>query len=771
MSVAISAPALHHDIEPTGADAGNNAAAVCFQSAGQVVTVLGKLDRHFHDNSDLARFAKRAVAEYAAKRDTQIVSVVVTKDILDMDADNAKQITIGDEHYAVTIGDLRDGRSQMDHINRVIERLKYLQAVMVMLSTTDMLGTSQAVGKQMGGLNAKVQQVQKLGVKLEQFSKQVTQAQKEGKPIPAEALKSILTQLNRLNTAANPPEIRKIAQAMAVQVKELRQLPIMRQALIQTQNAKTQLHIEARNDAPIKTETRFKIPLKLLANKDAAGQPLEITTGTEPVKVTRHFIVLTPTRSEQIHTRIVGASNINQAARVQHTVAPAKNDNRFRAIQQPIMKPVEARQTAITAPERANVTPTTTQRFTVVSNTVKQAPVLTTLAQTGQATVQYAAAQSTSHVVQQPSIIPQVVQHSPQQAVQQTAQHVPQTQQPIQQTVQHVVEQTIKHAEPIQSAADQTVNTVQVTTTQEHAKSALQDTAPAQPTSHTTAVVTQTTKPEVQNTALQEPKHQPTEIKQSTDIKVSTGNANTNRVEAKPITDVQGPVQPQAGQPQETPRLQDAQRAAAHVEAGKATAPVDSVRGRLPSQQGTQPGQPPHQIDQLGNAAPKNLPDGMVYADNDSPTARGTEPRARTTPAKPNEAPPVGIPDQVINRQQPTSPEGDDKKPERTTPNVAKEFGSCGEAVCKCGKAGETPSARVTTPSNLPAATGNATEQKAEKPVTKGNIGPEFRESCGIICTCDLAKNAANPESQAPKGEREFGRRTRRASAPQANAA
>lgn len=383
MSVAERAPATHQNIAPPSIDTGNS--AVCFQSAGQVVTVLSKLDRHFHDNTDLAYFTKHAVAEYAAKRETQIVTVVVTKDSASITEDDAtKHLHIQGQDYIVTIGDLRDGRTQMEHINRIIERLKYLQAVMVMLSTTDMLGTSQAVGKQMGGLNAKVKQVQKLGMKLEQFTKIVAQTQKEGKPIPAEVLKPVVAQLNRLNTSANPPEIRKIVQTMLTQVKELRQLPVMRQDVGVAQASKTQLHVRTMHNVMAKPEARFKVPLRLVVSKDTPQQPSVPAVVSEPVKQTRHYTVLTPALAEQIQPRTIISANVGRAIRPQPIPSQLASDSRFHIVPQQLVKVIETRQ--INAPviaqvsERTNITQRTTPRFSVIVNNIKQAPVLTTLA-------------------------------------------------------------------------------------------------------------------------------------------------------------------------------------------------------------------------------------------------------------------------------------------------------------------------------------------------------------------------------------------------------
>lgn len=699
MSVAERAPALHQDTEPASMDTGSAAAAICFQSAGQVVTVLGKLDRHFHDNTDLASFTKRAVAEYAAKRETQIIAVVVTKDSASITEDDAAtQLTVDGEHYAVTIGDLRDGRTQMDHINRVIERLKYLQAVMVMLSTTDMLGTSQAVGKQMGGLNAKVQQVQKLGVKLEQFSKMAAQAQKEGKSLPAEALKPILAQLNRLNTSANPPEIRKIVQTMLAQVKELRQLPIMREAVVLTQISKTQLHLATKNVAPVKTEARFKVPLKLVASKDVAQHPRIPVATSEPAKVTRHFTVLTPARTEQIHTRIVSAANVNQAARVQPITSQATNDNRFRVVPQQLVKAIETRQVTapVTAPvtDRANSVPIATQRFSVVTDAVKQAPVLATLVQV-------------SSVVSAPiTALPQSNTQINNIAVVQPAAKASQ-----------IVQQ------PIQQAAPQTVQTVTVQ-------------APNVVPSNSAAVV-----PTVQTApAVQQLNSQPVESK------APTAQPNSNGVSSNPVAE----AQPQ---------------------------PVNKF-GRAPDaaivEKGTQNG---GVAERFGTPNPDNDNPTRDPQSRQAPADKGkpsTNAEGRSEPSADDTARHPTV-DRNAKLQQPSTQEGDEKKDPKKTPTVIEQFNKCGQKTCQCANKPVEPSARANQPASAPYSSDTGKAIDTVVVPIKDQIKGAAEETCGGGPNCPLCGPGPNAKTdtstQLPIGEREFGRRTRRASAPQANAA
>lgn len=728
MSVAERAPATHANIAPPSIDVGN-AAAICFQSAGQVVTVLGKLDQHFYDNTDLADFTKRAVAEYAAKRETQIVAVVVTKNNASIAEDDATtHLSVEGQDYAVTIGDLRDGRTQMDHINRVIERLKYLQAVMVMLSTTDMLGTSQAVGKQMGGLNAKVQQVQKLGVKLEQFSKLVAQAQQEGKPLPAEALKPMVSQLNRLNTSANPPEIRKIVQTMLTQVKELRQLPIMRQDVGVAQATKTQLHIATKNDITVKTETRFKVPLTLVVSKDVAQQPHTPIVSSEPVKVTRHFTVLNPARTQQIHTRIVSAANVNQAARTQPVTSQVANDNRFRVVPQQLAKAIETRQVTAPVAERASIALTTTQRFSVVTDSIKQAPVLTTLAQASSAvstpitTLPQRNAQISNGAVAQP-VAP----------------------------ASQMIAQAVRQAEPVQAAPVQTV-TVQ--------------TPNVVPSSDATVV------PSVQATpVVQQINNQPVEAK------APTAQPNTSGVRTNPVAE----AQPQ--RIQETQRSVEAARTNTHSEPQRSGTVPDGTTAR------SEPSQPVQPVSRLGGTQNGGVEERIVAPnpDNDNPTLR--EPQFRQAPAdkakqsgaegrrepSTDETARLRTGDRNLPPQQPPKQEGDEKKDPKKTPPVVDQFNKCGQKTCQCANQQAEPSTRTNQPVSAPYSSDTG---KAIDPVVvpiKDQIKGAAVETCAGGPNCPLCGPGSNAKTdtaaQLPVGEREFGRRTRRASAPQANAA
>ncbi len=341
-------------------------AAICFQSVGQVVTVLGKIGRHF-ENEAVAVFAKQAVAEYAAKENAQLVAVTILQDAGVDAPDDARLFTHDGQHYAISIGNLADERTQMGHLIRVMERLKYLQAVMVMLSTTDMLGTSQALGKHMGGMTQRLQQVQKIGLQLEKLTSRIEEAKKRNQPLSQKVfekqLTRLLTQMQKLQAGA-PPELRRVLQTMIAQVKEMRQWP----ALSMTQRlAVTPLKVVEKHDAAPKADHRFKTQPAKLALKVVEGRhtmPLPVNRAAVIGRVTPNQFYILPS----VITKIAVQTK------------PA-NDNRFRVANSMVTRVVANAARKINAPTQIakhGVQMPNQRRFTAL-NVVPKLPVALTV--------------------------------------------------------------------------------------------------------------------------------------------------------------------------------------------------------------------------------------------------------------------------------------------------------------------------------------------------------------------------------------------------------
>jgi hypothetical protein len=106
-----------------------------------------------------------------------------------------------------------------------------MKIVLVMLSTTDMLGTQQVVGNQIAQQSALVQQVQRLGRQIDGLTQKITNGLEKNEALSPkyinQSLKNIIKQLGRLQSPANPPQMQPLIRLMLDQVKDLpRQLPI-----------------------------------------------------------------------------------------------------------------------------------------------------------------------------------------------------------------------------------------------------------------------------------------------------------------------------------------------------------------------------------------------------------------------------------------------------------------------------------------------------------------------------------------------------------------
>lgn len=295
----------------------NSAASICFQAAGQIVTVLGQIERHFGKRA-VASFAQQAVAEYCTKQDVQLVAVTILENANHEEQDAVPHYTEGENHYAIVIGNLADDRTRMDHLSRVMERLKYLQAVMVMLSTTDMLGTSETLGKHMGGMTAQLHKVQKLGVQLEKLNQRIEEAKRKNQPLSQKVFERHLTRLTTQLLALQggaAPELRRVLQTMLAQIKEMRQWPKFAPPQTLQKNTAVPLRMVIKNDAVLKNERRIKIQPQKLALRVVDGARPAITLSNQMVR-----------RGTVAHAFRIPVKTLS---RVAEQIRPA-NGNRFR---------------------------------------------------------------------------------------------------------------------------------------------------------------------------------------------------------------------------------------------------------------------------------------------------------------------------------------------------------------------------------------------------------------------------------------------------------